>query len=31
MSAEKREKVLSDLREGKITIEEAMKRLHGEG
>jgi hypothetical protein len=31
MSAEKREKILDDLREGKITIEEAMRKLHGEG
>jgi hypothetical protein len=31
MSVEKREKVLDDLREGKITIDEAMKKLHGEG
>jgi hypothetical protein len=31
MSAEKREKILDDLRQGKITIEEAMSKLHGEG
>ena len=30
LSAEKREKILSDLDEGKITIEQAMKKLHGE-
>jgi hypothetical protein len=31
MSAERREKILDDLQKGKITLEEAMKKLHGEG
>jgi hypothetical protein len=30
LSADEREKVLEELRSGKMSIDEAMKKLHGE-